>query len=437
MTLPLDEIRNIRFPMARKPQEDGYRASAVDNFIDRVEISYAKLIEDNDSLRAQVTEGGQASDPAVANRINELEGQLEQARAELDSVNEAKANLEATIADIRNSDDSAAGELNELRERIQNYENEIAELRGEVVQARQEAEAAFGQLNAKNEELGDRAEEIAALHAAVAEANGRVENLLNAQGDSDAEREAAWQELNNQLNALREANEGLTAELAAKNSELEARNSELGSVRDELFGAREALQNVPEVVSEPVAVAGVVDGVQRIEVTTTAEASSAVVSLVALATSQAETVLTEAKAESEQLRNQAQHDADQMVNNAREAADALSRETRSESDRIIATANDTAARTTREAQENADGLTARVTARQEELFGGLLADRDDFSGKIEQLKSYEANYRTEIQAHLRKLLDRFGNLEIAPKERLEALEPSTVTPRLDKLLGGE
>ena len=433
MTLPLDEIRNIRFPMARKPQEDGYRASAVDNFIDRVEISYQKLIEDNDSLRAQVAQGGKASDPAVATRINELESQLENARAELDSANEAKTRLESTLAEIRDSGDSATGELNDLNERIQNYESEIAELRGETVQARQEAEAAFAQLSAKNDELGGRAEEIAALQAAVAEANGRIENLLNAQGDTDAQREAAWQDVTNQLNVLRETNERLTAELEAIKSDLEAKNSELNYVRDELIVARQSLQSVPEVAP----VQGVVDGVQRIEVTTTGEASSAVVNLVALATSQAETVLFEAKTESEQLRAQAQRDADKMVNDARDAADALSRETQAEAARTIAVANETAQRTTTEAQENADGLTARVAARQDELFAGLLKDRDEFAGKIDQLKAYEANYRTEVQAHLRKLLDRFNNLDISSKERLEALEPSTVTPRLDKLLGGE
>ncbi|MCL2489912.1 MAG: DivIVA domain-containing protein, partial [Propionibacteriaceae bacterium] len=32
MTLTVDEVRNVRFPMARQPNEDGYRASAVDNF---------------------------------------------------------------------------------------------------------------------------------------------------------------------------------------------------------------------------------------------------------------------------------------------------------------------------------------------------------------------------------------------------------------------
>lgn len=430
MSLPLDEIRNIRFPMARKPQEDGYRASAVDNFIDRVEISYGKLLEDNESLRAQVVEGGVGADPAVAARIQELEAELNHTRDELESANQGKVALEGALAEVRSSGDSASGELAELREKLQGAENELAELRGEVVQARQESESAFGQLNVKNEELGAQAEELARLQAALADSSSRLDNLVSAQGDSDAQREAAWQELTNQVTELR-------AEVDRRTNELAAKDAELSDVQRELVAAQDALREVPVAASAAVAPVGLIDGVQRIEVTATPEASSAVISLVALATSQAETVLTEAKQESEQRRADAQRDADDMVNAARAAADALTRETDEESKKLLAIANETADRTTREAQQNADELTTRVAERQAELFAGLLADRDEFSAKIDQLKSYEANYRIEIQAHLRKLLERFGNMELAPKDRLTALEPTPITPRLDKLLSGE
>ena len=56
MTLSLDEVRNIRFPMARKPNEDGYRASSVDNFMDKLEISYAQLLEELEQSRAKAGE---------------------------------------------------------------------------------------------------------------------------------------------------------------------------------------------------------------------------------------------------------------------------------------------------------------------------------------------------------------------------------------------
>ena len=57
MTLSLDEVRSIRFPMARKPNEDGYRASSVDKFMDELEISYADLVNENEKLKANAGAG--------------------------------------------------------------------------------------------------------------------------------------------------------------------------------------------------------------------------------------------------------------------------------------------------------------------------------------------------------------------------------------------
>lgn len=450
MTLPLDEIRNIRFPMARKPQEDGYRASAVDNFIDRVEISYAKLIEDNESLRAQVTSGGQGADPEVAVRVNELEAELEKAHAELEAANATKNRLEANLSEMHNEDEGTSRELAQLREASQSHVNELATAQGEVVQARQEAESAFEQLKAKNEELAARTNEIVGLQASLTEANDRVAAMLNAQGDADTQREIAWQDLNAQLAQLKEANNTLTAELNSKNSELESLSTQL----------HEAKQVVPEPQAPVQALdSEIIDGVQRIEVSTTEDASPWLARMVQLSTEQAETLLAEATSQAEELRRvaqtetdelrrvtnqeteqqrqKAQNDADEMVNSARAAADALNNESIQEAERLIADANHTAQLTTQRAQEHADGLTAKVDARREELFNALQSDQVEYSKKIEQLKSYESNYRTEIQAHLRKLLDRFGKLELSAQENSGDLDLNTVTPRLDKLLGGE
>ena len=66
MTLSLDEVRNIRFPMARKPNEDGYRASAVDNFMDKLEISYAELFEELEALLLERAFGEHGSTRKVA-----------------------------------------------------------------------------------------------------------------------------------------------------------------------------------------------------------------------------------------------------------------------------------------------------------------------------------------------------------------------------------
>ena len=66
MTLTLDEVRNIRFPMARaKQNEDGYRASAVDNFMDKLEVSYAQIVDENEALKKQAEGQSAPAAPVV------------------------------------------------------------------------------------------------------------------------------------------------------------------------------------------------------------------------------------------------------------------------------------------------------------------------------------------------------------------------------------
>ena len=84
MTLSLDEVRNIRFPMARKPNEDGYRASSVDNFMDKLEISYAQLLEELEQSRAKAGERTDSSDSndSVGAELDAANAELASARAE-------------------------------------------------------------------------------------------------------------------------------------------------------------------------------------------------------------------------------------------------------------------------------------------------------------------------------------------------------------------
>lgn len=53
MTLTLDEVREIRFPMARRPNE-GYRANEVDEFVDRVLDTFTQMNADSERTQAQL-----------------------------------------------------------------------------------------------------------------------------------------------------------------------------------------------------------------------------------------------------------------------------------------------------------------------------------------------------------------------------------------------
>ena len=68
MTLTLDDVRNMKFRIARR---SGYEVLDVDQFVDRVEEAFAQLTEENEQLKRQVadlTEAAEASAKASEDR---------------------------------------------------------------------------------------------------------------------------------------------------------------------------------------------------------------------------------------------------------------------------------------------------------------------------------------------------------------------------------
>jgi len=93
--LSVDEVRSIRFPMVARG-EDGYRASAVDDFLDRLVASYAALADENDRLSAAVVDdpsGGAGDD----GRLGALQVRLAAAEAQIAQLISANAALLAKL----------------------------------------------------------------------------------------------------------------------------------------------------------------------------------------------------------------------------------------------------------------------------------------------------------------------------------------------------
>lgn len=116
MTLSLDEVRSIRFPMARKPNEDGYRASSVDKFMDELEISYADLVNENEKLKANAGAGEENA---------RLTQQTNQLGAQVSSLGQENEQLRAQLNELRSASDQGsaasaqlAGENDQLRAQI-------------------------------------------------------------------------------------------------------------------------------------------------------------------------------------------------------------------------------------------------------------------------------------------------------------------------------
>ena len=301
MTLSLSEVRAIRFPIARRGT-DGYRAGEVDDFVDKVDITFTSILEENDRLKAQL---------------------------------EALKNDSATAAGESQADE---------------------ELRSEVDRLRSELEAAR--------------QDVGAAPAA-----------------DDAELRA-------ELERLRQRERQLTAEL------------------------QQARQQPAPVTSTTTG------NVERVEVTTSEQASPVVIRLVQLASEQSENLMAEAEAV--RKRQEADRTADETTAAARADAERIETAAREEAERLA-----------REAQAHAEQVQIDADNRRTELFSTLERERDDFQGKVDRLRGFENSYRSNLIEHLRKQADAVESDQLEPQD-VPALigdeRGKSATPRLDALL---
>lgn len=306
MTLTLEDVKNVRFPIAKRVGE-GYRATEVDDFVDRVDATFGSMIEENQRLKAQLDALDGAA-PAKDGRADELAAENERLRAELDRARQTPAPA--------------------------------------------------------------------------------------------ATSQAGSQEL---------------ARLRAENDQLRKQSDDL---RQQVEAARQATPLT------------VVDGqgagrVEKIVVSTAAQASPAVTRLVQLATEQAEAVVAEAQATADRTVNEAEAKAKNLTVDATTRAERIESAARVEADRL-----------NQQARANSDAVNADAEKRRQEMFGALEAERDQLVGRVNGLRTFEATYRDNLAKHFQAQLDAVRKVDAEPVAKPELLtsQSSSATPRLDALL---
>jgi colicin import membrane protein len=261
-------------------------------------------------------------------------------------------------------------------------------------------------------------------------------------GDSDRVR-ADLQRREAELDSAR-------GELANRTEELNRRGQELGQVRDELSRARAEIESLRSEAANlrqagaaaaqmPVGGSVVSSGaVENIVVTTSAEASPAVTRLLQMATEQAERLVGEAKAEEQRIQSTARAEAENVMDSANKKAHETLTDARTRADRIESEARVNAEKMTAEAQQRADSVSGEAENKRAELFNALEAERDTLRVKVDQLRSFENNYRSLLTNHLQNQLRTLNESRIEPGNVPQILSepaPGSATPRLDALLG--
>ncbi len=239
-------------------------------------------------------------------------------------------------------------------------------------------------------------------------------------------------------------------DLAGKNEELNRRSQELGSAREELARAQSEIQSLRSEVTNlrqagdaaahmPVGGSVISSGkIENIVVTTSAEASPAVTRLLQMATEQAERLVGESQTESQRILTTARAEAENVIDSANRKAHETLTDARTRADRIESEARVNAEKLTAEAQHRADQVAGEAESRRAEMFTKLESERDALKVKVDQLRSFENNYRSLLTNHLQSQLRTLGEGRIEPSNAPDVLNESgsgSATPRLDALLG--
>lgn len=138
-------------------------------------------------------------------------------------------------------------------------------------------------------------------------------------------------------------------------------------------------------------------GAEKIVVTTSREASTAVVRLVQLSTEQAEKLVEEAEEEAGEIRDEANRNAHQVTTDARTRAERIESEARVNAERVRS-----------DSEGRASQLDQDTDSRRRDLFSGLEKERDQLSGAVADLRQFEAQYRQNLTAHLQSQLEVVG-----------------------------
>ena len=364
MTLTVDEVRNIRFPMARQPNEDGYRASAVDNFIDRLEVSYAEIVDENQRLKSSSGGGDAVAKSQLAALAKErddlavLKSQLAAQNSDLMSRN---ADLTTRLTAIPSADPNRLvglqSQIDELTRTNQDLRNQLA------VRPSDQS----GQLAQVNQQLAQSSQQLAQA------------------GQDNVALQAKVSILQTQVNDL-------TAKLAA------------------------------QPVNEPA-----VEGETRhIVVSTSSEAAPAVVLLVEQTLQQVQTLMDNAQVEIEQRRAEAEVEARRLVDSATQQAEELSRRAQTDADSIHSDANVTADRLVAEARTRATAIDSESDQRRAQMQVQMDKERETLSDRIGQLRDFEAQYRKGMADHLQRQIDSLNETQFAPSYRPGLLDASSV-----------
>lgn len=223
MPLTPADVHNVAF---KKPPigKRGYDEEEVDAFLDEVERELARLIEENNELRAQVERGGgrapagPGADPRLAAELNEVKAQLDRVQRDKVAAEQAARAMQAELEQLRAQGGAGDGEQQALR--VLMMAQRTAD--DHVADARREADQLLAEARAKAEEL--TRESRAKADALERDARQRHQEAM---GGLDAKRTALQKHIEELKQFEREYRTRLKAYLESQLRDLDGRGQGL------------------------------------------------------------------------------------------------------------------------------------------------------------------------------------------------------------------
>ncbi len=227
MPLTPADVHNVAF---KKPPigKRGYDEEEVDAFLDEVERELARLIEENNELRAQVERGGRGgapavpgADPRLAAELNDMKAQLDRVQRDKAAAEQAARAMQAELEQVRAQGGAvASGEGGEQALRVLMMAQRTAD--DHVNDARREADKLLSDARSKAEEVTREAR--AKADALERDARQRHQEAM---GGLDAKRSALQKHIEELKQFEREYRTRLKAYLESQLRDLDGRGQGL------------------------------------------------------------------------------------------------------------------------------------------------------------------------------------------------------------------
>jgi DivIVA domain-containing protein len=183
-----------------------------------------------------------------------------------------------------------------------------------------------------------------------------------------------------------------------ENASLRARIETLQSDQPNLAPAEKAPEKAAE---QPVAAAKAPVPVPaaRPPVQSVSQASTAAVRILEKAAISADELVNEAREQADKLTSDARAEAEQLQSAAKANAERAGTEARNNAERLTNEAHGKASRLEADSRTRADALNREVSARRVELFGKLETERDKLARDVEELRTFERDYRGRLKGY--------------------------------------